>query len=105
MIHARPDYNRFQDPALNDPSLLGEGCSPIAEDEPVFLFRAKDRLFTDVLQFYAESLFDIAGDLDSGSENDQKFNNLEKMVNFIQNHIQLAKEWQEKNTSKIPDMP
>ncbi len=32
MIHARPDYNRIQDPD-----------NLIPDDEPVFLLRAKDR--------------------------------------------------------------
>lgn len=43
MIHARSDYNRIQDPAVDDPSLLSEGSTPIGVDEPVFLLRAKDQ--------------------------------------------------------------
>lgn len=42
MKHAREDYNRIQDP---------EGR--IGEDEPVFLFRAQDEFFVEVLEFYA----------------------------------------------------
>jgi len=53
MIHARKDYNRFQDPALKDPSLLGENCTPIAEDEPVFLIRGKDKFFYAMLLYYS----------------------------------------------------
>lgn len=43
MKHAREDYNRFQDPALSDSSLLGKGGTPILKDEPVFLLRAQDK--------------------------------------------------------------
>lgn len=42
MKHLRKDYDRIQDPAIADPSLLAPGCKPIAEDEPVFLLRAQD---------------------------------------------------------------
>lgn len=41
MIHARKDYNRIQDP---------EG--KIEKDEPVFLIRAKDRLFVPTVLCY-----------------------------------------------------
>lgn len=41
MKHARPDYNRIQDPA---------GLIP--EDEPVFLFRAQDRFAADAIYGY-----------------------------------------------------
>lgn len=53
MIHARKDYNRFQDPALDDPSLLSVGSTPIGKDEPVMLFRAQDRHAATVVSFYA----------------------------------------------------
>ncbi len=43
MKHAREDYNRIQDP---------EG--KIGEDEPVFLLRAKDELFAEMLVTYAK---------------------------------------------------
>lgn len=42
MKHARADYNRIQDPAVNDPSLLAPGTNAIADDEPVFILRARD---------------------------------------------------------------
>lgn len=53
MRHAREDYNRFQDPAQKDASLLWVGCTPIAEDEPVFLIRAQDISAPDVVAFWA----------------------------------------------------
>ncbi len=42
MLHAREDYNRFQDPA---------GLIP--EDEPVFLLRAQDKLAWHIVKMYA----------------------------------------------------
>jgi hypothetical protein len=42
MKHARPDYNRIQDPA---------GLIP--PDEPVFLLRAQDEFAADTLRDYA----------------------------------------------------
>lgn len=42
MLHAREDYNRFQDP-----------LNLIPEDEPVFLLRAQDKLAWLVVKIYA----------------------------------------------------
>ena len=56
MRHARKDYDRFQDPAVEDPTLLGEGSTPIAIDEPVFLLRAQDKHAAKVVAFYAGML-------------------------------------------------
>ncbi len=43
MRHGRGDYQRrIQDAGLADPSLLLPGETPIGEDEPVFLLRARD---------------------------------------------------------------
>lgn len=53
MIHARQDYNRIQDPALHDSSLLAEGTSPFAADEPVFILRAKDVTAPETLRYWA----------------------------------------------------
>jgi hypothetical protein len=90
MIHARDDYNRFQDPALDDPSLLGEGCSPIGKNEPVFLFRAKDHLAPRVLEDYANQLR-AAG--------------LEDMALTVDRHVKRMQDWQKDHGSKLPDMP
>ncbi|HEU4340027.1 MAG TPA: hypothetical protein VFU31_00505 [Candidatus Binatia bacterium] len=54
MKHARPDYDRIQDPALTDSSLLKEGSTPIAADEPVFLLRAQDRTAAEVVRYWAQ---------------------------------------------------
>jgi hypothetical protein len=61
MIHARTDYNRIQDPALDDPSLLSPGSTPIAADEPVFLLRASDRLAPVTVEMWATALEMIGG--------------------------------------------
>lgn len=45
MKHARPDYDRFQDP---------EGKIP--EDEPVFILRAQDKHAAMAVAFYAGAL-------------------------------------------------
>jgi hypothetical protein len=92
MIHARKDYQRIQDPSLTDPSLLGEGSTPIGEDEPVFLLRAKDKFFVQMLIHYWQMLY--------------KADNLpDEMRRAIGNHIALAEEWQYEHGTKTPDMP
>lgn len=53
MIHARDDYNRIQDPAVDNPSMLGAGSTPIAEDEPVFLIRAQDQVSAEAVRYWA----------------------------------------------------
>lgn len=42
MKHARPDYNRIQDPENKIPA-----------DEPVFLLRAQDTTASEVVRFWA----------------------------------------------------
>jgi len=79
MIHAREDYNRIQDPA-----------GKIAEDEPVFLVRAKDILGPATLRNWARMLEDSKGD--------------PKMVTMVRNHASLMEEWQDKNGCKLPDL-
>jgi len=91
MRHARADYIRFQDPALENPSLLSEGSTAIAEDEPVMLFRAKDRLFVSVLEHYKRELFRIEA--------------APNMIYAVDEHIEEAREWQLLNGTHVPDMP
>lgn len=92
MIHARPDYNRIQDPALEDPSLLGEGSTPIGEDEPVFLLRAQDKNFIPMLVRY-EALLREDPKCDPG------------MVTAVETQRCRAAAWQQVNGSKTPDLP
>jgi hypothetical protein len=90
--HARPDYNRIQDPALQDPLLLGAGSTPIGEDEPVMLFRAQDRLFISVLHHYAARLQNTVG-VDPA------------MVEAVERQIEAARTWQAEHGCKTPDIP
>lgn len=53
MKHARNDYNRIQDPGLENPDLIPNGSTPIAADEPVFLLRAQDRTAAATLRHWA----------------------------------------------------
>ena len=91
MLHARTDYDRIQDPALEDPSLLAEGSSPIGEDEPVFLIRAKDKCGPKTLLAWAEELDRIGGDREISSH-----------VRYWAAKMII---WQRDNESKIPDAP
>lgn len=95
MIHARKDYNRIQDPALTDPSLLGEGSTPFGEDEPVFLLRAKDEFFVPMLEHYQQLL----------QHTHPIREQAEPMAWAIADHIETAHYWQLANGSRLPDMP
>lgn len=79
MLHARESYNRIQDPA-----------GKIADDEPVFLLRAKDKLAPDTMRFWATRLREEGGDL--------------AMVEMVLKHADLAEEWQKEYTCKLPDL-
>jgi len=98
MIHARPDYNRIQDPAVNDPSLLGEGCTPIAIGEPVFLMRAQDELFVEMVEEYA-------------SRSVRRFKTpadqlrVTQIVKCCDAHVELARRWQADHAVKPADIP
>lgn len=78
MKHAREDYNRIQDPE-----------NKIGADEPVMLFRAHDKHFIDVLNYY-RCILTEAGNYE--------------MVKAVENHIDLAIDWRAKNGCKEPDM-
>lgn len=78
----------MQDPALSDPSLLGEGSTPIAEDEPVCLFRAQDKHFIAVLNFYRDLTWDESREI----------------ADSVNRHIERAKRWQSVNGTKTPDL-
>lgn len=80
MYHARSDYQRIQDPA----GLIGE-------DEPVMLFRAKDKYFIHILKCYAKALRE---DPDVQPE----------MIKAVEEHILRAAGWAAKHTTKTPDI-
>ncbi len=79
MKHARPDYDRFQDP-------LGI----IPEDEPVFLIRGQDLAAVPVLRYYLMTAIKV------GCKQD--------MVDAIYSHIKLMEEWQRTRARKTPDL-
>jgi hypothetical protein len=81
VIHARPDYDRFQDPA-----------GKIGKTEPVMLFRAQDRHFVDVLAYY---LLRLAKDQDARAD----------MIVAVVRHIRRAQVWQLTHPTKTPDLP
>jgi len=80
MVHAREDYQRFQDP---------EG--KIGEDEPVMLFRAQDRHFVEVLTAYYQILC-----------KDQHVK--DDMLDAVSEQIARAEEWQKSHPIKSPDL-
>ena len=80
MIHARKDYDRFQDPA---------GLIP--EDEPVFLLRGQDIVAPVVVVVWA--------DLAEAEGANQT------IIGHAREHAELMRTWQKEHGSKIPDMP
>lgn len=100
MRHARKDYNRFQDPALTDPSLLSDGSTPIAEDEPVFLLRASDDLAPEVVREWA-ALYDNAH-LDEDDNDDH-----ETVVGTVNAWADEMEAWQRahRDRVKLPTVP
>ena len=81
----------MQDPALADTSLLSPGSTPIAQAEPVCLFRAQDKHFIGVLTSYAVLLEDDPATTPG-------------MLASVNAHIELATAWQALNGSKTPDL-
>jgi hypothetical protein len=96
MIHARQDYNRIQDPALQDSSLLSEGSHPIGENEPVFLLRGQDKHFLPMLEKYIELCSE-----DKSMSDEQ----LKIVTQLLEDHEELATKWQGVFGSKSPTIP
>ena len=80
MIHARKDYDRIQDP---------EG--KIAEDEPVFLVRAKDIDAPGTMRDWAERHARRVGYMD-------------EMAIMANSHALLTEKWQAEHGCKTADM-
>jgi hypothetical protein len=76
MQHARPDYQRFQDP-------LGL----IPNQEPVLLLRAQDALAAQAAEYYAKLCEDVQA---------------EEVGSRIREHAKKMRDWPVK---KIPDIP
>lgn len=81
MKHARPDYNRIQDPA---------GLIPA--DEPVMLFRAQDKHFDRVLRFYRDIV-----SMDRNCD--------PNIIEAIERHLVLADAWPVKKSPDMPPLP
>ena len=79
MKHAREDYNRIQDPA-----------GKIAEDEPVFLLRAKDKVAPAAVRAWAEFHRLSGGD--------------PMLSKMAFEHAELMEEWQTNNGCKSADL-
>jgi hypothetical protein len=80
MKHARDDYNRIQDP-----------LKLIADNEPVFLLRAKDKCAPQIVEAWA-----ALAEANGASK---------EMVKSARDHAILMRRWQIQNGNKTPDMP
>lgn len=98
MKHAREDYNRIQDPAVGDPSLLTPGATAIGEDEPVFLLRAKDVTAPEAVRDWARRLQQATRGTDRWQE-------AQRMFLAAMEHARRMEDWQLEHGSKVPDMP
>jgi len=80
MKHARPDYNRIQDP---------EGKIP--QDEPVFLLRGQDVVAPEVVETWAQFAEDAGA--------------AENIVSAAYMQALEMRKWQKAHGQKTPDMP
>jgi len=88
MLHARKDYQRIQDPALENPDLIPNGSTPIAADEPVFLLRAKDKTASQIVRAWAKAQLDYK-DFDP------------EAVKLALDHADLMDQWPTKKTADV----
>lgn len=79
MKHARPDYDRIQDPA---------GLIPA--NEPVFLIRGQDLAAVPVLRYYMMTAVKVGASQD--------------LVDAVFGHIKAMEEWQRTVARKTPDL-
>lgn len=80
MIHARTDYQDIQDPQ-----------GRIADDEPVFLLRAKDKIAPTIVRAWAKHLKANGGDAATANRAMEWAKEMER--------------WQKANQCKMPDTP
>lgn len=88
MKHARHDYNRIQDPGLENPDLIPNGSTPIAADEPVFLLRASDKTAAKAVRFWAA----LQRQLPDGDTN---------AIILAEDHADLMDKWPIKKTADV----
>ena len=79
MLHARPDYNRIQDPAELIPA-----------EEPVFLLRAQDRTAPATLDYWIALQIQFGGD--------------PALIQLTRNHAAAMRAWQEAHPPKLADL-
>jgi len=101
--HARKDYNRIQDPAVNDPSLLSEGSTAIAEDEPVFLLRARDVSAPELVRHWADEFKWEAAD--EHDEDSQEYKDALTVFDAVQEWAVEMERWQQKNGYQTATVP
>lgn len=87
MIHARPDYNRIQDPAVENPDLISNGATPIAPDEPVFLLRAKDVTAAKIVRAWAHLNSELGGDPEA--------------IKMAMHHANLMEKWPNRKLADV----
>lgn len=106
MIHARPDYNRIQDPANpeTNPEVTAQdwqawgmnpSATPIGKDEPVFLLRAQDKHFLAAVEAYGN----LVAEDETMDESERK-----KIVAACIVQASRAALWQAENGCKSPDL-
>ena len=83
MLHARKDYDRFQDPLAED-----EGGIPY--DEPVFLLRAQDKAAPGAVDAWAAIAEQVGADAE--------------IIAKARQHAKDMRGWQRTNTIQIPDL-
>lgn len=79
MKHARPDYDRIQDPA-----------GKIPDGEPVFLIRGQDLAAPAALRAYAMLAHENGASLD--------------LINCVLEHVRRMEKWQREIARKTPDL-
>ena len=77
MKHARPDYDRIQDP---------EGKIP--KDEPVFLLRAQDRTAVPTLKFWI-------------ARNEALADGDQKAIKLAKEHVKAMEAWPVRHTADV----
>jgi hypothetical protein len=68
---------------------LRDGHRPLADDEPVFVFRAQDKAFPSVLSYYASLC--------------ETFGSPPEHIEAILRHREAALRWQAQNGCSVPD--
>ncbi len=79
MKHARPDYDRIQDPS-----------GRIPDDEPVFLLRGQDLAAPYALHAYADELMRLRAD--------------PELIQRVLKQADEMQRWQAERARKVPDL-